>query len=360
MTGTKQNLFGLTQDELEEAFAELGLERYRAEQAVYWLYNRVVSSFDEMTNLRKDLRAVLNERYAIRRPVISRISESSDGTKKYLLQTEDGLYFESVLIPSEHAGDAGESKRLTLCLSTQVGCPLDCRFCATGSMKLERNLSPGEIAGQYLEVQASLTDRITNLVYMGMGEPLLNYDSVMKSVEIITHEKTCGVGANRITISTAGIIPAIKRMADERRKVKLAVSLHSCDDETRRALMPITKTYPLSELLDSAEYYYKQTRKRITYEYILFDGVNDTPEDLKRLVKVARRVPGKVNIIPFHSIETAYPEGIPLGLKPSTPGRVEAFASGLREANVTVMFRTSSGKDIDAACGQLAVRYSAG
>ena len=224
-------------------------------------------------------------------------------------------------------------------------------------MKLKRNLTAGEIVGQYLATQALVDDRITNIVYMGMGEPMLNYVQVMKSVDIITHEKIGGIAANRITISTAGLTDGIDRMADEGRKVKLAISLHATTNGLREQLMPIGKKYNLSTLMASIERYYNKTRRPVTYEYILFDGFNDTDADAARLIKLSRRIPSKVNIIPFHSIDTAYPEGLPLDLRPSPVDRIEQFAAKLREKHVTVMLRSSSGKDIDAACGQLAVRH---
>ncbi len=356
---TKKNIFGFTIPELRELLAEKGIERYRAEQIFYWLYNRGAEGFEEMTNLSKALRGELAEAFTITPPRIDREQRSSDGTRKFLLVLEDGLKIESVLIPSESA-EEGRPKRLTLCVSTQAGCPLDCRFCATASMKLKRNLAPGEITGQYLAIQKVSERRITNLVFMGMGEPLLNYDNVMKSVEIITHEKTCGVSSSHITISTAGLVDGIRRMADEKRKVKLAISLHTADDALRLALMPIHKKYNLDALLGAAEYYYRATRKRITWEYILFDGLNDTPEALNKLIKFIRRVPSKVNIIPFHPIDGVFPAGRSEGLRSTPPHRIEAFAQALREKNVTVMIRSSSGRDIDAACGQLAVKTGKG
>lgn len=350
------NIFGTTPAELEEEMLRAGLPRFRAEQLFYWLHNRGVTQFDACGNIPKTLRAELASQYRITHPALAREQSSADGTRKFLFTLEDGRSVETVLIPSE-SDEEGAVKRLTICVSTQVGCPLDCKFCATASMKLKRNLTPGEIFGQYLAVQQRSASRITNLVFMGMGEPMLNYDNVMRSVDILTHEKTGGIAASHITLSTAGLADRIRRMADEKRKIKLAISLHATTDEVRQRLMPINKKFPLEDLLDAASYYYRQTRRRITYEYILFDGINDGDDDVRRLVKLTRRVPSKVNIIPFHPIDSAYPEGIPLQLNPTPRPRIERFAAALRERQVTVMLRSSSGHDIDAACGQLAVRH---
>ncbi|MCB2203923.1 23S rRNA (adenine(2503)-C(2))-methyltransferase RlmN [bacterium] len=357
MQSQKKNIFGLTLRQLEEEMTSAGQPRFRAEQLFYWLYNRGVETFSACGNMPKALRSELEQNYRIAHPTLVREQQSEDGTRKFLFALDDGRNVETVLIPSE-SEDEGEPRRLTICVSTQVGCPLDCKFCATASMKLKRNLHPGEIFGQYLAVQKHSARRITNLVFMGMGEPMLNYDHVMHSVEIMTHEKTEGIATSHMTLSTAGLADRIRQLADENRKIKLAISLHATTDELRLRLMPINKKFPLSELLDAAEYYYRKTRRRITYEYILFDGLNDGPEDVRRLVKLTRRVPSKVNIIPFHQISTAYPDGMPLTLASPSREHIERFAAALRKEDVTVMLRSSSGKDIDAACGQLAVRHT--
>ena len=352
------NLFGLTVSRLQNVCLDAGLPRFRGEQLFYWLHNRGVTAFEECTNLPKPLREELSVRFRIAHPDLVTEQRSGDGTRKFLLRLEDGRDIETVLIPSE-SEDAGEPKRLTICVSTQVGCPLDCKFCATASMKLKRNLTAGEIFGQYLVVQRASGQRITNLVFMGMGEPLLNYEHVMDAVELLTHDKTDGIATSHITLSTAGMVEGIRRLADDGRKIKLAISLHATTDELRLRLMPINKKHPLAEIIEAAEYYYHRTRRRITWEYILFDGLNDGDEDVRRLARLTRRVPSKVNIIPFHPIETAYPDGIPLPLLSPPRAHIEDFARRLREQRVTVMLRSSSGRDIDAACGQLAVRNAA-
>lgn len=353
MTLTPVNLFGLTEAELVALLSEDGIARFRAAQLVYWMYNRRSTSFEEMSNLPKLLRATLARRFVIRHPELVMAQTSADGTVKYLFALDDDRRIETVLIPSE-SEEAGVPKRLTLCMSTQVGCALGCAFCATATMKLVRNLSAGEIVGQWAAVQRMLEARITNLVYMGMGEPMHNYEAVMRSVEIITHEKTSGVAASHITISTAGLVDGIRRMADESRKVKLAISLHATGDGFRSTLMPINRRHDLDEVVAAASYYYQRTRRRVTWEYILFEGRNDSAEDVRRLAKLTRRVPSKVNLIPFHPIDAA--GAADTGLRATPRSRIEAFAAELRALNVTVMLRSSSGRDIDAACGQLAVR----
>ncbi len=355
----KQNIKGLTISELEKFALSTGEKKFRGKQLFDWLYTKEVSSFAEMTSLSKQLREKLSSAASIDsiRLVTSQTSKE-DGTTKFLFELHDGKRIESVLIPPRtafsdaKAKEEEEQKRLTLCVSTQVGCALDCKFCATASMGILRNLTAGEMVDQVLQVKKISGRRITNLVYMGMGEPLMNYDHVMNSVEIIS--TGIKIASRRITISTAGWSPKIRQMADEQRKVKLAVSLHSLDENTRSALMPLNQKFSLSELLDAVQYYYKKTRQRATFEYILFDGWNDTDEDIARLVRLSKKIPSKFNIIPFHSIEFVRPTGVAAQLHPSK--RLNEFVRRLREAHVTVFVRSSAGEDIDAACGQLAVK----
>lgn len=357
----KKNLRGFTLKELEEFAISIGEQKYRGKQLFNWLYTREAGSFGEMTSLSNALREKLSSVATIDSLKPIEIQESRrDGTTKFLFQLGDGKRVECVLIPPRTAFDSPdarseeEQQRLTLCVSTQVGCPLDCKFCATATMGFLRNLTAGEIVGQVLEAKKISGKSITNLVYMGMGEPLLNYEEVMKSVEIITNGMN--IAPRRITVSTAGLTPEIHQMADEKRKVKLAVSLHTLDDAARASLMPIGKKYSLDDLLNSTEYYYRKTRRRVTFEYILFDGWNDRDEDVARLVKLAKRIPCKVNIIPFHSIEFTHPTGLSAKLLPTPPARADEFVRKLREAHLTVFVRSSAGEDIDAACGQLAVK----
>ncbi len=360
----KLNLKGLTLTELEEFCISIGTQRYRGKQLFDWLYAKEVATFGEMTSLSRLLQGRLAENAVIDsiRMVDSQTS-AGDGTRKYLFELADGARIESVLIPPRtafigtEAGREEEQRRLTLCVSTQAGCPLDCRFCATAAMGLVRNLTPGEIIDQVLQVKKDSGRKITNIVFMGMGEPLLNYDNVMKSIGIITNGMD--IAARRLTISTAGIVPKIRQMADEGRKVKLAISLHTLDENERTALMPINRKYPVERILEAAGYYYRKTRSRITFEYILFDGRNDRDEDIARLVRLSRKIPCKINVIPFHSIASVRAGGGHPGepsLRASARERMEQFVSTLREAHVTVFIRSSAGEDIDAACGQLAAR----
>ncbi|MBM4169438.1 MAG: 23S rRNA (adenine(2503)-C(2))-methyltransferase RlmN [Ignavibacteria bacterium] len=363
----KEVLKGLSLPELQEFVTSFGQRTYRAEQLFSWMYARGAQSFDEMSNISKEFRTLLAGRADLNclRVETRRVSQI-DRTTKFLFRLNDGLKIESVLIPTdesaphfvsmEKGGESpGAEKRLTLCISTQVGCPLDCKFCATGTMGFFRNLTAGEIIDQVISIQRLSDRRITNIVYMGMGEPMLNYNNVMKSIEILTASNSMAIGHRHITVSTAGYAARIRQLGDEQRKFKLALSLHSLDEEKRTALMPITKKFGVKALLESLEYYYRRTKRRPTFEYILFKGFNDSAEDVQKLAAASRRVPCKVNLIPFHSIDFTAPEGFARTLKPASPEEVEMFAKKLRERNITVMVRGSMGEDIEAACGQLAV-----
>jgi len=351
---TKKNLKGFNLTELQAFVEELGEKKYRAAQLYGWLYAKAAQSFDEMTDISKEFRTILihSSQISNLKSEIQKIS--ADGTIKFLFSLEDDLAIESVLIPGKKKASEIDN-RLTLCVSTQVGCPLDCKFCATGAMGFLRNLTAGEIVDQVIQAQRNSAKRITNLVYMGMGEPLLNYDNVMKSIDIINDGRGLNIGARHITISTAGYADRIRQLADEEHPVKLAISLHSLDNDKRTKLMPITKKFPVDMLIDALEYYYHKKRSRPTFEYILFNGFNDTTADIKAFVKLSKRIPCKVNLIPFHSISFMHPTGIGASLKPTPAPRIEAFADALRKADITVMVRGSSGQDIQAACGQLAV-----
>src|SRR5512140_375598 len=322
MEGTKQNLLGYTKEQLADFVEDIGEPRYRAQQIFEWLYTRGAADFRSMSNLGKAFREQLDRAATVKgiAPVESTFSRQ-DGTTKFLFELEGGLKVESVLIPpatafrNGEAGDDDEQTRLTLCVSTQVGCPLDCAFCATGSMGFFRNLTTGEIVDQILQVKRLTGKKITNIVFMGMGEPMLNYDNVMAASEIIS--AGIGIASKRITISTAGWPDRIRQMGDEKRRVKLAISLHSAVDETRSKLMPINRKFNLDALMGAVEYYYKRTKQRVTYEFIFFDGINDTDREVKALIKLARRVPCKINVIPYHSIAFTSPTGFAAELRPS-------------------------------------------
>lgn len=349
------SIFDLAPRELKQAVAEMGQPAYRAQQLSEWLYDKRSRSFEEMSNLPRGMRDKLATRFTFDPLRLEKKRVSKDGTVKFLFRLGDDRDIETVLIPSETLNAEGESKRLTLCVSTQVGCPLDCKFCATATLKLKRNLSAGEIVGQFMLAQRETGRRITNMVFMGMGEPMLNYDNVMRAVETLINPDNQVIGPKRITLSTSGIVKNIVRMADEQRPIKLAISLHALRDKLRTELMPINKRWNLRDLGRAIEYYYNKTNIPVTYEYILFDGLNDSMDDVKRLAKLARRVPSKVNVIPFHPIDFTNPTGFAAELKATTPEKFNAFIAQLRALDVTVMIRSSSGKDIEAACGQLAL-----
>ncbi len=359
MTAPLYNLLGLTLHELSDFAERLGEKRYRGKQLFDWLYAKDASSFTEMTSLGKTFREVLEKSARIDGvTIVNRQCSREDSTTKFLIELHDGLNVESVLIPprlafrGEEAANEEEQRRLTLCISSQAGCALDCKFCATATMGFLRNLTVAEIVSQVMQVKREALRPITNVVFMGMGEPMMNYENVMKAVEILING--LNIAARRITISTAGWADKIRQMADDGCKAKLAVSLHSAVNETRTRLMPINKKYDLKELMSAIEYYNKKTKKRVTYEYIFFDGVNDSDYQVVQLIKLARRVPCKINIIPFHSIAFTGVHGLGATLKPSP--RMNQLADRLRAHNLSVFVRSNAGEDIDAACGQLAVK----
>jgi 23S rRNA (adenine2503-C2)-methyltransferase len=344
-------LKGLTLAELEEFFLSINQPKYRAKQLFNWIYNHNVDNYDGMDNLPKDLRKYLQENTIL--DTLSPIKELFDDveyTKKIVYQTLDGKKIESVIIPDE------SRNKMTLCLSTQVGCPLDCKFCATGQMGYIRNLSAGEIVDQYFITQRNLQKQITNIVYMGMGEPLINFEATIKSLQIFTHDMAKKLSRHHITISTSGIPEKIKLLADLGIRVKLALSLHSCFNDIRTQIMPINKKYPIDTVIEALKFYYKVTNQRITYEYTMFEGINDRDEDIEALSKLAAKIPSKINIIPFNSISHMIKDenSISAKLKPTPMDRIEHFANQLRNRNVTVFIRNTQGNRIKAACGQLA------
>ena len=349
-TRGKKILKGLTLEELQSFCSEEGEPKFRAKQIFSWMYGHLADSFDEMQNLPKPLREKLTEISSLNalKNITSEVS-SSTGTTKYIFETAEGNKIESVLIP--------EIRRNTLCISTQAGCPLDCKFCATGLMGFKKNLSAGEIFDQYkLAVKDNEDKKITNIVYMGMGEPLLNFNESIKSLQIFSNELTTGITPRRITLSTAGIAPKIKELADSDIKVKLALSLHSCFEDIRSKIMPINKKYSLKENVEAINYYSKKTRTKITFEYVMLKDINDRKEDIKALTKLCRSLPGKVNVIPFNSLEHMNPGGLSAKLLPSSAERINNFVNELKANGITVMLRNTQGDDIAAACGQLAIK----
>jgi len=346
----KTRLKGLTLSELQDYFTETGEPKFRAEQVFNWMYNRLADNFEEMKNLPKALRTELSESAEID-TLSDEGSEVSGetGTKKYIFSTRESHLIESVIIP--------EKKRTTLCISTQVGCPLDCKFCATGLMGYKKNLSAGEIFDQYkMAAKDYGKENISNVVYMGMGEPLLNYKETLKSLEIFGNDLTTGLSLKRVTVSTAGIAPRIRELADSGLNVKLAFSLHSCFEDVRSKIMPINKKYSLAENIEAMKYYAKKTGTRITFEYVMLKGINDRTEDLNALVRLCSKIPSKVNVIPFNSLKHMNPDGFSAQLEPTPRKRIEEFCRRLKDKNVTVIVRYTQGEDIAAACGQLAIQ----
>jgi len=347
----KQNIKNLTLEELKDWVESVGEKKFRATQIFEWLYDKQVKDFGMMKNIGKALQSKLADEFEIESLThLTTQSSESTNTKKYLLQTNDKKLIEAVIIP--------DGEKNTLCISTQVGCPLDCKFCATGLMGYTRNLTAAEIIDQYILTSKLLAPaKITNIVFMGMGEPLLNFKAVMQSLAIFTNEKTKGISRNRITVSTAGIPEKINELAESGYRVKLALSLHSPFDEIRDKIMPINKKYSLKKLKPVLIDYARRTKTRITFEYTMLKGYNDRQEDIEGLIKLTKQIPSKVNIIPFNSIAHMSPGGLSAELKPTPYEQILEFADRLREKNMTVMIRQTQGDDIAAACGQLAVKH---
>jgi 23S rRNA (adenine2503-C2)-methyltransferase len=343
---TKTNLLGMSREKMEAFFLEMGEKAFRASQVMKWIHQRGVSNFQDMTDLSKALRAKLEAEAEVRTPELLLEQSSDDGTRKWLIRLDDGNCIETVFIPEDDRG--------TLCISSQVGCALDCTFCSTARQGFNRNLSSAEIISQVWIARATLqpdptTERvITNVVLMGMGEPLLNYDNVVDAMRIMLDDNAYGLSKRRVTLSTSGVIPAMDRLAKDI-DVSLAVSLHAPNDELRDQLVPLNRKYQIRELIEACERYLhgKPYRSRITYEYVMLDGVNDTPEHARQLVRLLRDKAAKVNLIPFNPFpETRY--------KRSSAETISRFREILHKAGVITVTRRTRGDDIDAACGQLA------
>ncbi len=342
---TKKDIRQLTKADLIAAFGEKGEPKFRANQVWEWLWKKGAHSFDEMTNLSKPLREWLDEQFVIHFIVEDKVQNSNDGTIKTRFRLHDGHLIESVLIP------VPDDRRFTVCVSSQVGCSLTCAFCATGQMKRVRNLDGAEIYDQVLLVnrqcEATFGHPLTNIVYMGMGEPLLAYRPVMESIERITSPEGLGMSPKRITVSTAGIAKMIRQLADDNSKVNLALSLHAPTDEKRNEIMPINEQNSLEILMDSLEYFYRKTGNRLSYEYIAFNDFNESYDDAVALLRLCQRFPVKVNIIEYNPVAG-------LEFVKANENKIDRFARFLSENGVMTTVRRSRGKDIDAACGQLA------
>ena len=343
MMPDKRDIRALTRDELRDFFSENGMQLFRGNQVYEWLWNKGVHSFGEMTNLSKETREFLDTHFVINHIHVDQMQQSSDGTVKNAIRLHDGLIVESVFIPT--------SKRTTACVSSQVGCSLDCTFCATARLKKMRNLNPDEIYDQVVAIdqqsRAYKNHKLSNIVFMGMGEPLLNYKNVLKSIEMITSPEGLGMSPRRITLSTVGLPKMIRNLADDEVRFNLAVSLHSAIDEVRSKMMPINEKSNLEDLLESLQYWYEKTNSRVTFEYVVWKGINDRQQDIDALVSYCRRVPSKVNLIEYNAIEED-------GFEQADEEVIEKYRQDLEKNHIIVNIRRSRGKDIDAACGQLA------
>jgi len=344
-TTEKVNLLDLNQQGLKEFFSEIGEKPFRASQLMKWVYHEGVVEFDKMTNLSKSLREKLQNIAEIRMPECVSEQPSVDGTRKWVLEMQDGNRIETVFIPEKGRG--------TLCVSSQVGCTLNCTFCSTATQGFNRNLSTGDIIAQVVFANRTIgiphhpaNLPVTNVVMMGMGEPLMNFDNVIRAMEIMNDDIGCGISRRRITLSTSGVVPMMLRMRDVC-DVSLAVSLHAPNDELRDKLVPINRKYPIKMLLDACKHYVEgKARRRVTFEYIMIDGVNDTPKHAKQLARVLEGVPAKINLIPFNP----FPQS---DYQRSRPEVIQAFQDILIAAGYTTITRKTRGDDIDAACGQL-------
>ena len=342
----QENIIGLSREEIGDRFLSLGLQKFRSGQVWHWLYHKGATSFEEMTTLSKKVRAQLGQTFSIKRPMVSEKQTSADGTIKWLLQFEDGVKAETVFIPEEDRG--------TLCISSQVGCTLNCSFCHTGTQKLVRNLSSSELVGQILIAfdelsawpSAQIGRPLTNIVLMGMGEPLYNLDNVIKALKIIMDNEGISISKRRITLSTSGIVPEFSRCGLET-DVNLAISLHAVTDDVRDILVPINKKYPIKDLLNACrEYPGVSNSRRITFEYVMLKGINDSTSDARALIKLMEGIPAKINLIPFNP----WP-GSPYEC--SEKNQIEEFAKIVLKAGYPSPVRTPRGDDILAACGQL-------
>jgi 23S rRNA (adenine2503-C2)-methyltransferase len=342
------NLLGLDRAGLESFFESIGEKKFRATQVMKWIHQMGVTDFQQMNNLSKDLRNKLADVACIKNLEVARDLISKDGTRKWLLQLEDGNHIEAVFIPEDDRG--------TLCVSSQVGCALDCSFCSTGRQGFNRNLTTAEIisqvwlASQLLDEEKKPGRKITNVVMMGMGEPLLNFDNVVTAVRIMMDDFAYGLSKRRVTVSTAGVIPAMDRLGDTL-DMRLAVSLHATNDELRDELVPVNRKYPLKELMAACRRFIdkQNSRSRITFEYVMLDGINDQPEHARELIKLLKGIPTLMNLIPFNPFEGS-------GYRSSSKKAVLRFSEILNRAGMTTVVRKTRGDDIDAACGQLAGR----
>ncbi|MBY5952236.1 MULTISPECIES: 23S rRNA (adenine(2503)-C(2))-methyltransferase RlmN [Algoriphagus] len=339
----KRDIRKLSLEELEEFFLSVGDKKFRAKQVYEWLWNKSLKNFDEMTNISLATREMLKKHFEINHILVDLMQHSQDGTIKNAVKLYDNKIVESVLIPT--------SKRITACVSSQVGCSLDCNFCATARLKRMRNLNPDEIYDQVVaikdEAETYFQRPLTNIVFMGMGEPLLNYNNVLSAIEKITAPEGLGMAPRRITLSTVGIPKMIKKLADDEVRFNLAISLHSAINETRSRLMPINDSSPLEDLAEALKYWYQKTKRKVTYEYVIWEGINDDERHARALAKFCKIIPSKVNIIQYNPID----EG---EFRQAKQEAVDLYVRILEQNGIVAKVRKSRGQDIDAACGQLA------
>ncbi|MFV0248213.1 MAG: 23S rRNA (adenine(2503)-C(2))-methyltransferase RlmN [Tenacibaculum sp.] len=340
---TKKDIRALTKQQLCDFFVQNNYKAFRGNQVYQWLWHKSAQSFEDMTNLPKEARSMLCDSFVINHIAIDNVQYSSDGTVKNAVKLHDGLIVESVLIPTQ--------TRSTACVSSQVGCSLNCKFCATARLKRMRNLNADEIYDQVvaLDKQSKLyyNRKLSNIVFMGMGEPLMNYNNVVKAIDKISSVEGLGMAARRITLSTSGVPKMIKKMANDKVRFNLAISLHSAIDEVRSSIMPFNTVFPLSDLKESLLYWYAKTRRKISYEYVVWKGVNDTKQDIEALLNYCEQPPCKVNLIEYNTIDDQ-------DFEQASEETLKNYISELEKRNITVHVRRSRGKDIDAACGQLA------
>ncbi|NMH27506.1 23S rRNA (adenine(2503)-C(2))-methyltransferase RlmN [Flavobacterium silvaticum] len=344
----KKDIRALSKDQLRDFFVSQGDKSFRGNQVYEWLWGKSAHKFEDMTNLSKSTRELLEKNFVINFIKVDKMQQSEDGTVKNAVRLHDGLLVESVLIPTE--------TRTTACVSSQVGCSLDCNFCATAQLKRMRNLNPDEIFDQVAAIDKESRlyhDRpLSNIVFMGMGEPLMNYNNVLSAIEKITSEEGLGMSPKRITVSTSGIPKMIRKMADDGVRFKLAVSLHSAVEETRNRIMPFSKNFPLTDLRDALQYWYQKTKSRVTYEYVVWKGINDDKKSIDALVKFCKYVPCKVNLIEYNAIGDDE-------FQQADDAAIDAYIKALENNDIVAKVRRSRGKDIDAACGQLANKEEA-
>jgi len=339
----KIDIRSLTEDQIIEFFIDKGFDSFRGRQVYEWIWKKSTYSFDDMTNLSKDVRLMLDTNFVINHIEVDKIQKSSDGTIKNAVKLFDDFTVESVLIPTEH--------RTTACVSSQVGCSLDCKFCATSILKRMRNLNPDEIYDQVVTINNQslkyFNRSLSNIVFMGMGEPLMNYNNLIKSIEKISSDKGLNMSQKRIVVSTSGVPKMIKKLADENLKVNLALSLHSAIEAKRNMIMPFSTKFSLEDIKESLLYWYSKTKRRITFEYIVWEGINDSADDIDALINYCKSVPSKVNLIEYNSIGDE-------NFKSASQNSINLYKDLLEKNKITVTIRKSRGKDIDAACGQLA------